>query len=317
MSIRYPWPTYRRPLNLTLSDLQVDGVERDDLLDETHLRARLDESKLWRHLTVRASVTTDEPPLDVSEVRAHLLVSAPRTQTRVPVPLDSTEDGWSGVVTLHRDVLGGAVSVHAQIVGLVNDRRRLVGSSESWVLVVDSSEAPTPPGVPPFNIAWIDFSSEEAPQIARSSPEAHAVMDIASEPVLLLNSNLDGFQSLLHADHAKAERRRLRDLLGSGVARYAVATLFRAAASEIVAAVVDDEDPEPPAERLRRQVCEAIAEAMTGLTSAEELYRRLVDAERGSMTDRAMFWTEIDLAIDKLTGVSNTVAEVCKEVQYA
>ena len=323
MSVHYPWPAFRSQWGCDVEGFQVDGKPHDEVVHHEHLRIRADQLDAWTTMTcsVRAR-TTEATPDDLSGLRPFVVISSPRTQLRqsVPLALVQTEDGsteYVGEFSLPRSVLAAAVTVRVDVGALHNDRLRIVGSSSPWTLIIDPSEAPRSPGAPPFKTAWVDFSSDAASPECRQHPKAYALMDLTgSEPTLLLNTKIDGFRHLLLADKAKTERRRHRDLLGVDLARYAVATLFRSASDEISG--IDDDDPvEPPSTPLSRQVCEAVAGAMTGIGSVDDLYEGLARSDQLSVAARASLWAEIDLAIDALTGVSDTVAGICTEVKHA
>ncbi|RDI24039.1 hypothetical protein DEU38_111116 [Rhodococcus sp. AG1013] len=189
---------------------------------------------------------------------------------------------------------------------------RVVGRSIPWTIVVEPGSAPVKPGQPPISQSWIDFGAPDSPLVARQSPDAPAVLDLsAARPMLLLNSAIPGFQDLLSSETAKLERRRTRELLGSQIARYTLATLFRAAAVEIAS---EDDEPSPPSDPLFRQVCEAVADTIPHFASVDELYQRLHDSH-GKRAESAELWTHIDVAIDVLAGVPNTLAMVTEEIR--
>lgn len=322
MSVHYPWPAFRSPWGCDVEGFQVDGKPHEEAVHHEHLRIRADQLDAWTTMTcsVRAR-TTEATPDDLSDLRPFVLISSPRTQVRQSVILDLVQTGdgsteYVGELTLPRSVLAAAVTIRVNVGALHKDRLRIVGSSNPWTLVIDPSEAPKPPGAPPFKTAWVDFSSDAASAQCRQRPSAYALMDLTGlEPTLLLNTKIDGFQHLLLADKAKTERRRHRDLLGVDLARYAVATLFRSASDEI-SGIEDDDPVEPPSTLLSRQICEAVAGAMTGLGSVDDLYEQLARSYQLSIPARASLWAEIDLTIDALLGLSATVAGICAEVKH-
>lgn len=318
MTVRYAWPTFRHPWDLQVSCLHLDGESRTDLLDDTHRRLDLTDLDDWARCEIIVTASTSET-LSLPLAGVHTLVEAATTSLRRPVPLEPGGDGYVGRVILDRADVSGAVHVRALVTARVDDRVRTVGSSDGWTVAVDRSAAPLPPGAPPFKTVWVDFTSADAPLLAQQTPTAHAHMDIAHEPVLYLNSAIEGFGSLLTADHAKTERRRARDLMGSQVARLSLTTLFRAASDEVLRSVDDTDEgpPAAPASALHRQTCEAVASTMPSVSSIADLYDRLLSAHRGAATDRITLWAEIDLAIDTLTQVSDTVSTVSKELRHA
>ena len=318
MTARYPWPTYRHPWSLDVSSVRIDGATRDDVDLDTTRRLDLTSIDGWRELELDVRAQAGDG-LDLQLHGVHVLVEAVATGLRRPYPLVAAQGGYVGTLRVHRADVAGAVHVHAVVSAVVDGRIRAAGSSDTWTLAVDRSAAPVPPGAPPFTTVWADFASDEAPILARRSPTAHAHFDASAEPVLYLNSGIEGFGSLLNADHAKTDRRRARDLMGSQIARLALAAMFRAAAEDVLRSVDlgDEGPPAPPDSTLNRRTAEAVASAMPAISSPADLYERLVAAHRGSAADRASLWAEIDLAVDALTGVSDTVSSVSKELRHA
>ncbi len=240
------------------------------------------------------------------------------TQLRRSYPLHATEDrstlGFSGTLTIPRTALSGKALLTAEIVGDYEGRLRVVGSSVPWGLVVDKSEAPDKPGVPPLRTIWIDFADPDAPIEARRHVEGHAYVDVsANPPVLYLNKGIDGLQLLILSNSTKLERRRHRDMLGALIARYAANALFRAAVEQITA----DEfggPPDGPTGRVLRDICEAVAAELPDTETVEDLYGAIADLPPGTAAS-ASFWANVDLALDRMTSLSSTVARICEEAK--
>jgi hypothetical protein len=313
MSPHYAWRTLREPLAVEIAEAFVDGRPIDrSLIDEEHLRVHLEAFDDWQDLDIVVEAKPGgEMPDELVDSSVYVLVECVATQSRIPFVLSG--DPWTGRINLTRGEVEERFSLRAEIAAPIHGRWRIIGSSPEWTVVMDRSAAPVPPGTPPFETVWIDFGTPEAPAIARRMPEAYAVMDLEGKPRLMLNTGIDGFQHLLHADAAKLERRRLRDILGADVARYAVMTLFRAASAEIL--LDDDGLITPPERPLYRQVCEAVAERTPGIGSVEELYEQLVRA-RDSAAEAIEVWGAVDLAIAALTGVTSAISTACAEVKH-
>lgn len=317
MTTRYPWPVFSAPWSLELSEMTVDGSAVGDLVQTDLRRVRLDGIEAWQDMSATMVVTSSEAvpdDLPADTLAAFVLVSSPLTNRRIPVPLgrDGESLRLTGKVNISRLEVAGIVHMTCEVVADIEGRRRLVGSTEPWTIVVEPAAAPSPPGAPPFDFSWVDFDAESAPELARKNPHAHAIVDLSGKATLLLNAGLEGFQALVQADKAKLERRRLRDVLGSSLARTACAAVMREAA----VSVTQDEEWTAPTDKLQAQVCEAVAGAMPSVGSADELYQRLFEAAEGSPKDRALVWAEIDVALDALTDVSATIATACSEVRY-
>ena len=310
MSAIFSWPRFREPWRLDVDDPMVDGYYREDLVDEEHRRIRIDGLGRWRQVILDVAASPPDDSLVPDGV--HLLVSAPRTNTRLSVPL--VEDGeWRGSATLDRPYLAGPVTLVVEATGRIDGRARLLGRSEEWTLVVDAGEAPTPPGAPPFAMTWVDFGAAEAPQSARRNPDAHAVMDLSTTPCLYLNDGVEGLRELLHADGAKLERRRARDMIAADVARTAWRTLLRAAVSEVE--VDDDGTVSMPEDPLLRQTLSAVARVATGVSDVDELVERIAGTQGGSLTEHLDLWTDLDAAVDRLSGLPEAVESIVREAR--
>jgi hypothetical protein len=317
MTPRFSWPQYRRPWELSVEEVVLDGRDGTTAVDSDHRRVRLDAVSDWSSVRLSFRLeTTEQTPADIEDVTAYVLASSARTNTRVPQTLRaSSPRSFSGGFDLSREMLAGPVQLEGHVV-TPGDRVRLVGSSHPWTLVVNASDAPPMPGAPPFDMAWIDFSSNEAPQVARAVQDSYAVMDLTgNKPVLLLNSEIKGFQGLLNAKKAQLERRRLRDTLATSIARYALGTLFREARAQIT--VEEDDTVTPPESHLLRQVCEAVVAELRSVSTVDELYLQLGRESSLTQLDRSRLWAEIDNAVDRLTNHSEMVASIVEEVRHA
>jgi len=312
MSIRYPWPAFASPIQCHLTDPRLDGEPLGpQLLDGEHRRIRLDQEPDWDVFECDVVVETDEPvPAGLDRLIPYVMVSSTTTNTRMPFPLSG--EPADGHLAIPRSTVSGSFTVQAVTGALVSSRRRVVGSSAPWTVVLDGRQAPVPPGALPFDFSWVDFASDEAPEIARKNPSSHAVMDLTNVlPRLLLNSGIEGLQPLLTSDYAQLERRRLRDILGSSIARYVAATVFRIASDEVTAD--DGSSARLPSTAMYRETCEAVAAHIPDISTVQDLYDQIVDAQ-GDEFKRIELWTRIDLAIDALCGSSDVLTIAAKEV---
>src|SRR5450830_113605 len=100
MSPHYPWPTFTEPWTLDITDVAVDGRPRDELRDESHRRLRADLVDGWNELTFAATARKPDGATGITVKRVHLLVSSPRSQTRIPVLLNDRGQDWFAEVRL-------------------------------------------------------------------------------------------------------------------------------------------------------------------------------------------------------------------------
>jgi hypothetical protein len=315
---RFPWPSYRDPWECFVTEARLDGTTSLLEVDGDHLRVEAFD-KDWVTAELEVEVLTSEPlPAGVDSLDAYVLLSCTATQLRRSYRLHRDErestTSFRGTLIIPRSAVAGKGILTAEVVAEHDGRLRAIGSSVPWGIVVDKSEAPDRPGVPPLKTVWVDFSASEAPPEARRHSEGYAYVDVAaSPPILYLNKGIDGLQLLILSNNAKLERRRHRDMLGALIARYVANALFRAAVEQ----VTPDEyggRPEGPSSRVLRDVCEAVAAELPDTEGVEDLYRSLTELVPGTAAS-ASFWANIDLALDRMTSMSSTIARVCEEAK--
>jgi hypothetical protein len=310
MTRRYSWPQYRQPWALKTTVTNLEGAVAEPEIVESTRRIRLDLSGEWSAVEFAFDLRTTEEPVDVEATTAYVLVSSVRTNTRIPAPLQKDgETAFVGSVLLDRATLAGAVTLQGQVLSS-DGYVRVVGESEPWTVVADPSDAPPRPGAPPFDMVWCYFSSDEAPASVRSAADSYAVMDLSGpSPVLYLNDDIKAFRPILESTGAKLEKKRIRDVLGSSIARYALATLFREAMAQTT---VEGDDFELPDDSLLQQVIRAVVDEAKSVSSPEELYAGLHDSGQ-----RLALWIEVDNALDRLSDHAETVADALQKVWYA
>ena len=318
MTQHFPWPQYRRPWSLDVEVLGVTPAGEPDV-DPDRRRIRLDELEDWTQVGLRLRLaTTERTPDGVAQMSPYVMVSAARSNLRLPVLLEQDGDTFVGDCHLMRSSLAGITELQAYVASVggsaVGDEptpTRIIGESEPWTVVVDPGESPPAPGAPPFETERRHFSDPGSPPQLRAAATSYALMDMSGpDPVLYLNQDIIGLEHILDAKSPKLEKRRLRDLLGAQIAHHVLSTLFREALDRTV---VEDDLVTIPEDRLMKQVCEAVSEAVPSVEGSEDMMRRLLD----SSTDRARVWMEVENALTVLTGVGDAVARSVKEVHLA
>lgn len=315
---RFAWPSYKDPWECIVMGVHLEGTASALEINDDHFRVDAFDD-MWNSAEIAVEVSTDEPrPASLEDLQAYVLITCNATQLRrsQPLELDDTVSTtkFKGILKISRSALSGKATLTAQIVGTHQGRSRIAGSSVPWGLVVDKREAPDRPGVPPLRTVWVDFADPEAPIEARRHVEGHAYVDVAATPpVLYLNKGIDGLQLLILSNTAKLERRRHRDMLGASIARYVANALFRAAVEQVSG---DDSGgpPEGPTGRVLRDMCEAVATELPDTETVEDLYRVLSELPAGTAAS-ASFWANVDLALDRMTSLSSTVARICEEAK--
>lgn len=318
MTPRFAWPSYAEPWECAITAVDFDGREESSAIDSDHLRVDAFDGE-WSAATLAVTASTNQPPPDgLQNLRGHVLLSCTPTQLRRSYPIamigGEVDPSFKGALIIPRSAVSGKATIIVEVVGEDNGRQRVVGSSVPWAIVVDKAEAPDRPGIPPLKTIWVDFAGSDAPAEARRNVAAHAYVDVASAPpILYLNKGIDGLQSLILADKPKLERKRHRDLLSAYIARYVANSLFRAAAEQVTTDEFGGE-PEGPTSRVFRDVCEAVAAELPDTETVEDLYEVITRLPDGP-PDSAMFWADVDLALDRMTAVSSTVAQITEQVK--
>ncbi|MBO9524004.1 MAG: hypothetical protein J7518_20910 [Nocardioidaceae bacterium] len=238
---------------------------------------------------------------------ATVVISAPRANFRSPVRLDRDEDGFVATTAVRREWLAGVASVEA----LVLDgppKMHVIGQADPWTMVIDPVDAPRPPGAPPIEIRWVDFTAPEAKHL-NATYGSYALVDFREpKPVLFLNRGIRGLQEILEGSGHK-EKRRLRELLGSSIAKYTTEALFREACAQAEGLMDDDGGVNLPSDRVLADILRAVAGEVPSVETVDELLTSLQ-----SEVERRKLWSEIDHAIDRLSGNAGVVAGVLGEV---
>ena len=313
----FAWPTFVEQWDCEITELLLDGQDAEAILNRDHMTIDCHERE-WTEAQVVVRISTEQAaPGGLNELSAHVMVACGATQLRLAHPMAKCADGtaFETKLAIPRSILSGKADLAAQITGELDGRKRIVGSSLSWTLILDKNEAPERAGTAPIKTVWIDFGISDAPQEARRNSTAYSHLDINQDPpTLFLNSGIDGFQSLIQSENAKLERRRHRDLLGSMIAKQVANSLIRAAVEEIEPG--DDGAPASgPAGRLLRDMCEALSKQLPETDSVEDFYELVADLQ-GNNVASAKFWADVDLALDRMTSLADTVTTICKEVKH-
>ena len=317
MSPRFAWPTFKDQWDCRIETVLFDGQDAPDVIDADRLIIN-GHHRDWQdaHISLSA-VTTEVTPDGLTDLSAHVMVTCGATQLRLSFPMVSKGVGqFHATFSIPRSAVAAKASMFVEIVSNQGGRHRVVGSGIQWTLLIDGSEAPPRAGAAPLRTAWVDFTGPEAPLEARRNPLAYCYIDVNhNPPALYLNSAVDGFQSLILADNAKLERRRQRDLLGAMIARQVANSLVRAAVMDVTPGEFGCR-PSGPTARVLQDMCKALA-AELPQTETEDDFYDLVGSLSGDAAASAAFWADVDLALDKITSVSDTVAVICREVKHA
>lgn len=294
----YPWPTYPEPLPVK-AEVAVDGAGVPiRLIDNAHRRIELSHlSAPWERIEVTLTVEQPHAELGPDAVVAHALLACVGTASRIPTVLSSVEDGWRGVLHLHREEVSGAGTLEAVVTANVQvpgDEElvpsRLVGRSEPWIIRFDSQHGPPGHSRSPMKTIWEDFG-DPGPGTSAELSRVHQALSycdvVPAEPVLYLNTAVAGLQGLLDDTKATGRRKQVQQHLGAGIALDAVLALLDAAIHQVPPLESEDEPSALALPAPLTATLQTIVEECDDFTDLADVVRR-VAAAKGKSDDDEM-----------------------------
>ncbi|UNO41194.1 hypothetical protein [Streptomyces sp. MST-110588] len=295
MKTAYPYRVLSGDVDLQVDRLFVDNVpvdlgrigDRDQIvaaqdLNETHQR--------WSELRLKVSVTADGDEISAGPWRSPqclVVVSNQRTNVSQAFPLRQDGPGrWQGEVELARDEHIVRSRITARIVATVDGvEGRLVGTAPTWSVDFETKR-PTPERS--IKMRWIDFTDPSNDHLKEYRDDPWLIDTEAGEPVLYLNSSVDGLRGVLE-NASSAEQKLVREVMAAQVAAEVWTAMFNMA---VYACDVVDGEPQWPGgwheDVLRRMIPDlypthspedALAELVQGRAEGEnggDLQRRLM-----------------------------------------
>ena len=308
MKAHYPWPQYRQPW---LLDVEIAVDEKPaNVCDAETRRIHLDQANGWIQAVLSIAASTSEVSIDHAEEVAMATLSIPRTNTRIVTELSAIDGGYRGNLAVTVNELRGVAELNVQI--LNRDGRRVIGDALTWKVIGHPGDAPPTPGAPPFEWKWEDFQSspvEAVSQARNTSDGAFSVVDVmhSPKPIVYLDKSVPGLQAIIESKAPREEKRRLQNIIGTGVARDIIRAVLRSALDECI--VEDDVPVEPPDDPVRLQVLAAIADTLD--VDVAEFCEELLVA---TPEERAIATRRAELAIDSLVGHGVASASAVEEV---
>ncbi|GAA2229060.1 hypothetical protein GCM10010232_14070 [Streptomyces amakusaensis] len=293
MKTAFPYPILVGDVGLTVEKVWVDNIplSLNSISDGERVIALHAVKREWDEIRIKISVSVDADELDSGLWSSPVCVASVRnrrTNIRLSFPLRPDGEGrWDGEVELRRGEHVGRCEIDAWIVAEVKGvEGRLIGRAENpWSA---DFEAKQPTRQRSVKMVWKNFPEHSFLHDFRDDPWVlHAEAD---EPVLYLNSAVEGFRALL--DNASgAEQKLAREILASQIASEAWTAMFNTA---LYASATDGDRPEWPGgwqeEVLRRMLPdffptsspdEALAELVGRRANGEggaDLHARLMHA---------------------------------------
>ncbi|MFJ7255408.1 hypothetical protein ACIQWV_23165 [Streptomyces sp. NPDC098085] len=284
MKTAFPYPILVGDVTLMANEVWVDNIKLSLNLisDGEHVIALHSIKRDWSEIRVKVSVTVDSDELTAGVWDSLVCVAVVRnrkTNVRLSFPLRNESAGrWSGEVELRRGEHVGRCEIDAWIAAEVNGvGGRLVGRAENrWSA---DFEAKQPTRQRSIKMVWKDFPDHPSLKDFRDDPW---ILDAESgEPVLYLNSSLEGFRAVLDTA-SSAERKLVREVMATQIASEAWTAMFNSA---LYASVVEDGEPEWPGgwqeDVLRRMIPDFFPDISPD-EALVELVNRRVRGESGS-----------------------------------
>ncbi|WLQ48518.1 hypothetical protein P8A21_13885 [Streptomyces poriferorum] len=291
MKTAFPYPILGGDIVLMVNEVWVDNIKLNlNLISDSERTVALHSIKReWNEIKVKVSVTGDADELASGvweDPTCMAMVRNRRTNVRLSFPLVREGQGrWGGELELRRSEHVDRCEIDALVVARVNGvNGRLIGRAESrWSA---DFEAKQPVRQRSIRMVWKDFPDHPALREFRDDPW---ILDAESgEPVLYLNSSLEGFRAVLE-NSSSPERKLVREVMATQIASEAWTAMFNAA---LYSSGVRDGEPEWPGgwheEILRRMLPdffpdispdEALVELVGRRTtgeSASDLHARLM-----------------------------------------
>lgn len=228
MKTAFPYPVLAADVTLFVEKVWVDNVPLalDLVSDEEMVIALHSVKRDWKEILVRVVVRTGAEeiasgiwvnPSCVAVVRNR------KTNVRLTFPLLETEVGvWCGEIELRRGEHLGRCEIDAWVVAEVGGvANRLIGRAKRhWNADL---EAKQPTRQRNIKMVWKNFADHPFLSDFRDDPW---ILDAeASEPVLYLNSSIEGFRAVLDAS-ASVERNLVREVMATQIASEAWTAMF-------------------------------------------------------------------------------------------
>jgi len=322
MTRHVSWPSYKEPLDLTVTDLTIDGEIGMTLVDEDDARVRLcDHDGVWTTATLSLRLSPDEDektPVGLEGVilQAHAVLRSEAGLARIPVSLSPVTDSrvFEGHLSFGCHEVGGVASLAAELVAVGDPPAyRVVGESHPWTVAIHRATAPPRIGGAPLPSDWIDFATPTTGlEFLKDYASAPVFVDMRCDPPFVwFNQGLGRMKAILSNENAQLDRRRARDLIASQIATSVLTTLLHSGFEEVQYDMAADGSLLQPTKTAVQNVFTA-ASHLLGV-EAPELYSAIADAKRdGTGTDE--IWARLQLAAALMAGADTDIERVTREV---
>ncbi|GAA0435589.1 hypothetical protein [Streptomyces luteireticuli] len=229
----FPYPVLSEPVVLTVDEVIV-GTEARKLItinDREQVIALHDVKATWDEIRIRVSVTADASELTEGLWRSPGCIAVVRNaKTKIRHTFRLRPEGvgrWRGDVYLRRGEQLDHCEIDAWIVAEVGgEASRKIGAADArWRA---DFEAKMPTKQRSISMVWKDFTDDANPEFADFRDDPWLLDAQVDEPVLYLNSSVEGLRAVLEGS-STAEQKLVREILASQIASEAWSAMFNSA----------------------------------------------------------------------------------------
>lgn len=313
MKTAFPYPILAGDVTLTADQVWVDNIPLAFTLisDDEQVIALHAIKRDWDEIRVKVAVSVDADELAAGVWASPVCLATVRnrrTNVRLTFPLHHEGGGrWAGEVELRRGEHAGRCEIDAWIVAEVKGvEGRLIGRAENrWSA---DFEAKQPTRQRSIKMVWKDFADHPYLDGFRDDPW---ILDAeAGEPILYLNSALEGFRAVL-SNPSNAEQKLVREVMATQIASEAWTAMFNTA---LYACAVEGEEPQWPGgwheDVLRRMLPDFFPEISPDEALVELVGRRVGGESGADLHARLMHSATLNAKKQKT--VANTVRTLAR-----
>lgn len=231
MKLVFPYPVLVGDVGLKPERVIVDNVPIfiNLISDDERVIALHSVKRDWEEIRIELSVTVDADEINAGIWDSPVCVASvrnKRTNMRLTFPMRYETGGrWAGVIELRRGEHVGRCEIDAWIAATVKDvKGRLIGRAGSrWSV---DFEAKQPTRQRSIKMVWKNFT--EHPFLKEFRDDPWMLDAEADEPVLYLNSSIEGFRALLEHGSGR-EQKLVREVVAMQIASETWSGLFNTA----------------------------------------------------------------------------------------
>lgn len=277
----FPYPTLAADLETKVANVRLDGkpIKTDFMMTGDRVMDVGEAAiEAWEKLTFDVEVQSHKDTVKAyeennGEIKLAFVASCRPTNTRQIIELTRSDEDlslWAGTVELNRDCFRGKVSLHAILTcELDEELPKPIGFSEAWTIYFDATDSLRVSGS--LKVVWYDFTSSEAPPIARQFPKAPYVVDLEKPlPEIYLNETFEGLEPLLRDKQRTGVEKVLHDTMRMSMGRSVWMTLV----NDSMAAIrkgIDGEEHQWPERSWQTEVLQRVLPEVDSSRSESQL----------------------------------------------